>query len=310
MLDPQTQTVIDAMVAQGIPPVQQLTPTQAREAYLQRRALTQPDPVDVGEVRDLRIDGPGGELPARLYRPATRTGTLPLLMYFHGGGFVIGGIETHDSLCRQLCQAAEVAILSVDYRLAPEHVFPAAAEDCLAATRWAHDNAGALAIDPSKIAVGGDSAGGQLAAVVSLALRDDPRVRLAFQLLIYPCTDALMQGRSMITNGSGYLLTRDGMAYYYNHYFPDARAREDWRGSPLRAPDLSGLPPAFVLTAGFDPLRDDGKAYADALSRAGVTSQYVCFERQVHGFLPMGRLIDEANLGVAVCAAALRRALG
>lgn len=308
MLDPQTQAVIDAMVAQGIPPVQTLTPPQAREAYLQRRALTQPDGVNVGEIRNLRIPGPAGELPVRLYRPASGD-TLPLLMYFHGGGFVIGNIETHDSLCRQLCHASGVAVLSVDYRLAPEHVFPAAADDCVAATRWAHANATQLDIDPSRIAVGGDSAGGQLAAVVALTLREDPAIRLTFQLLIYPCTDALMQGDSMTTNGTGYLLTREGMAYYYNHYLPDAAMRGDWRASPLRAPDLSQLPPAFVLTAGFDPLRDDGKSYADALSKAGVKSQYVCFERQVHGFLPMGKLIDEAALGIATCAAALRQAL-
>jgi acetyl esterase len=311
MLDPQTQAVLDAMVREGIPPVHLLTPTEAREAYLKRRALTQEEPRDVGEVRDLTIPGPGGELQVRLYRPPgiAPEQPLPLLMYFHGGGFVIGAIETHDGLCRDLCLGARVSVLSVQYRLAPEHVFPAAADDCLAATRWAHENAAALGADINRLAVGGDSAGGQLAAVTALALRDDPVVKLAFQLLIYPCTDALMQSQSMVTNATGYMLTRQSMAYYYDHYFPNEAARLDWRGSPLRAPDLSGLPPAFVLTAGFDPLRDDGKSYADALSKAGVTSQYVCFERQVHGFLPMGKLIDEANLAVALCAAALRRAL-
>jgi acetyl esterase len=311
MLDPQTQAVLDAMVREGIRPVNLLTPTEAREAYLLRRALTQQAAIETVQIKDLNIPGPGGELAVRLYRPSgvPSTQPLPLLLFFHGGGFVIGSIETHDSLCRDLCQASGVAVLSVQYRLAPEHVFPAAADDCIAATRWAHENAAALGADPARLAVGGDSAGGQLAAVAALALRDDPVVKLSFQLLIYPCTDALMQGASMVTNGVGYMLTRESMAYYYNHYFPNEAARLDWRGSPLRAPDLSRLPQAFVLTAGFDPLRDDGKSYANALSLAGVKSQYVCFERQVHGFLPMGKLIDEANLAVAVCAAALRRAL-
>ena len=311
MLDPQTQAVLDAMVREGILPAHLLTPAEARKAYLLRRALTQQDAIQTIETRDLNIPGPGGELPVRLYRPADVPSSqpLPLLVFFHGGGFVIGAIETHDSLCREICHASGVAVLSVQYRLAPEHVFPAAADDCIAATRWAHENAAELGVDVDRLAVGGDSAGGQLAAVTALALRDDPKVKLSFQLLIYPCTDALMQGQSMVTNGVGYMLTRESMAYYYNHYFPNEASRLDWRGSPLRAPDLSGLPAALVLTAGFDPLRDDGKSYADALSKAGVKCQYVCFERQVHGFLPMGKLIDEANLAVALCAAALRRAL-
>ena len=310
MLDPQTQALLKAIVDNGIPPVHTLTPAQARDFYLKRRALTQPEGVAVGEIRELRIDGPAGDLPARLYKPETASAKpLPVLMYFHGGGFVIGNIETHDSLCRQLCQEAGCVVVSVDYRLAPEHVFPAAADDCIAATRWVHAQAAKLGIDPAKIAVGGDSAGGQLAAVVALALRDDPTIDLAFQLLIYPVTDGFMQSPSIQSNGEGYMLTKDSLAFYYNHYFPDEAARSDWRGSPLLATDHSGLPPALVLTAGFDPLRDEGRSYADALSKAGVPTHYVCFERQIHGFLPMGKVISEANLAVSTCAAALRSAL-
>jgi acetyl esterase len=234
---------------------------------------------------------------------------MPALVYFHGGGFVIGSIETHDSLCRQLCTESGYAVFSVDYRLAPEHVYPAASEDCLAATRWVHRHAKELKIDADRIAVGGDSAGGQLAAVTALTLRDDPAIKLAFQLLIYPLTDILMQSDSITRNGQGYLLTRENLDYYYGHYFPDKNRRHEWGASPLLAPHLTGLPPALVLTAGYDPLHDEGLAYADALSKAGVRTQYVCFSRQIHGFMPMGKVIEEANLAVSVCASALKRAI-
>ena len=311
MLDPQTKAILKAVIDQGIPSVSELTPQEAREAYIRRRQLTQPDSIEVGEIRDFEIEGPGGSLPVRSYKPDTaQTGlALPALVYFHGGGFVIGAIETHDSLCRQLCNESGCAIFSVEYRLAPEHPYPAAAQDCIAATRWIGANAKTLGIDVTRLAVGGDSAGGQLAAVTSIALRDDPQIKLAFQLLIYPVTDALMQCDSITRNGAGYMLTKENLEYYYGHYLPDPQTRREWQASPLHAPDLSNLPSAFVLTAGYDPLHDEGLAYADALSQAGVPTHYVCFSRQIHGFLPMGKVIDEANLAVSVCAAALRRAL-
>lgn len=311
MLDPQTQAVLRAVVEQGIPPVNELTPQEARAAYIRRRELTQPASVDVGSVTDILIDGPESKLPVRVYKPEQNQpdSGLPALVYFHGGGFVIGAIETHDSLCRQLCLESGCAVLSVEYRLAPEHPYPAAAEDAIAATRWVHANAASLGLDPSRIAVGGDSAGGQLAAVTSIALKNDPDIRLAFQLLIYPVVDALMQCNSIERNGSGYMLTKDNLTYYYGHYFPEEADRSHWMASPLYTADLQGLAPAFVMTAGFDPLHDEGLAYADALSKAGVATHYVCFARQIHGFLPMGKVIDEANLAVSTCAAALRRAI-
>lgn len=317
MIDPQAQLLMETLARQGVASVSQVGPELARKAYLVRKQLSQPDPTPVGSVQDLVMSArdPGSSkqhsIPIRLYkprRPAMQCTGLSL--YFHGGGFVIGSIDTHDALCRQLCESSGHAVLSVDYRLAPEHPFPGAFNDALAATRWAHANARELGIDANRIAVAGDSAGGQLAAVVALALRDDPMIRLAYQLLIYPITDALMTQPSIKTNGTGYMLTQATLNAYYDHYWPERGVRNDWRASPLLADDLSNLPPALVLTAGFDPLHDEGLAYADRLSRSGVPTQYICFERQIHGFLPMGRAIEEANLALEICALALGRALG
>jgi acetyl esterase len=247
-------------------------------------------------------------VPLRLYRPRA-AGATAALVYFHGGGWVIGDLDTHDVLCRQLCLEAGVAVVSVDYRLGPEHRFPAAVDDCIAATRWVQDQATALGLDPGRLAVGGDSAGGNLAAVVALALRDAAAPPLALQLLVYPATDMRAVAPSHRANGQGYLLTADSITYYRSHYVPDPADWADWRASPLLAASHAALPPALVLTAGFDPLRDEGRQYADALSAAGTRTQYLCFERQVHGFITMGRVIDEARTAVAVCAAALREAL-
>ena len=308
MLDPQARALIDLMIEKGVPPTHTLNPVQARSFYRDRRTFTQPDPAPMAEVRELRA----GEVPLRLYRPAgTQSGeVLPVLVYFHGGGWTIGDLDTHDVLCRQLAQASGAAVVSVDYRLGPEQRFPAAVDDCVAATRWVRAQAASLALDASRLAVGGDSAGGNLAAVVCLVLREAGEPLPAFQLLIYPATDMRAVAPSHTTNGQGYLLTRDSIAYYRGHYLADAAQWTDWRASPLLAPDHRGLPPALVLTAGFDPLRDEGLQYANALSAAGVPAQYVCFERQIHGFITMGRVLEEANTAVELCAAALRRAWG
>jgi acetyl esterase len=199
--------------------------------------------------------------------------------------------------------------VAVDYRMGPEHRFPVAVDDVLAATRWLQAQAETLGLDARRFAVGGDSAGGNLAAVVALAWRDAGEAQpLKFQLLIYPATDMRALAPSHRTNGQGYVLTSDTIAYFQSHYLT-AEQHGDWRASPLLHGDLSRLPPALVLTAGFDPLRDEGRQYADSLSAAGSTAQYVCFERQIHGFITMGRVIDEANTAVGLCALALRRAL-
>jgi acetyl esterase len=309
MLDPQAKALLDLMVAKGVPPTHTLAPAQARSFYRERRAITQPDPLPVAEVRDLAADGRDGAIALRLYRPAGVAAPAPTLIYLHGGGWTIGDLETHDVLCRALAVAADVAVVAVDYRMGPEHRFPAAVDDAVAATQWLQREASALGLDAQRLAIGGDSAGGNLAAVTALALRDaSSPIRLRHQLLIYPATDMRAVAPSHTRNGEGYLLTRDTIAYFRGHYIDPAQYA-DWRASPLLHPDLSGLPPALVLTAGFDPLRDEGRQYADALSAAGTPAQYVCFERQIHGFITMGRAIAEANTAVALCAAALRRAL-
>ena len=312
MLDPQARALIALMAQRQMPAVHTLSPAEARALYRERRAYTQPDPPPVADVQALRTDG---GVPLRLYRPLDAGDgetAKPVLVYFHGGGWTIGDLDTHDVLCRQLCAGAGIVVVAVDYRLGPEHPFPAAVDDCLAATRWVRREAAALAIDATRLALGGDSAGGNLAAVVALLLRDAAEAgeaAPAFQLLIYPATDQRAGAPSHTLNGQGYLLTADSVAYYRGHYFADPAQWSDWRGSPLLAPDLSRLPPALVLTAGYDPLRDEGLQYADALSAAGNRVQYICFERQVHGFITMGRVLDEAQTAVALCASVLKAAL-
>ena len=304
MLDPQARALIELMAQRQVPPVHTLTPSVARVMYRDRRGFTQPVPPAIAEVRELRS---GGGVPLRLYRASSAT-TQPVLVYFHGGGWTIGDLDTHDVLCRQLCAAADIAVVSVDYRLGPVARFPAAVDDCVEATRWVRNQAASLGLDATRLAIGGDSAGGNLAAVVAITLRDAGDPPPAHQLLIYPATDMRAVAPSHTSNGQGYLLTTDSINYYRSHYMSDAAQWSDWRASPLLAPDLSRLPPALVLTAGYDPLRDEGRQYADALSAAGNRVQYICFERQVHGFITMGRVLDEAGSAVALCAAVLRQA--
>lgn len=312
MLHPQARALLRLMEEKGVPPTHTLTPEQARQAYRDRRSFTQPAAPEIASVRDLQAAGPAGPIPLRLYRPlgSSAAQALPVLVYYHGGGWVIGDLDTHDVLCRELCNGAGCAVAAVDYRLAPEHRFPAAVDDAVAALQWVHDQAAELQLDPARIAVGGDSAGGNLAAVVAIAARDAGHVGLRLQLLIYPATDQRRGAPSHETNGQGYMLTRDSIAYYHDHYLVDSRHDLDWRASPLLCEDLRGLPAALVLTAGYDPLRDEGLQYAQRLSDAGVRSTLVCFERQIHGFILMGRVLDEANDAVQMCAAQLRRALG
>jgi len=311
MLHPQARALLDFIEARGIPPTHTLSPAEARAFYRDRRAATQPEAPQVAEVRELKAEGPHGTVAVRLYRPmgSTSGAALPVLVYFHGGGWVIGDLDTHDVLCRSLSNGSGCAVASVDYRMGPEHRFPAAVDDVLAATRWVHRQAASLGLDAGRLAVGGDSAGGNLAAVAAIAARDAGDLPIAFQLLIYPATDQRRGHPSHEANGQGYLLTRDTMAYFHDHYIDDGRHDLDWRASPLLHGDLSGLPRALVLTAGYDPLRDEGMAYAEALTAAGNRAAYVCFERQIHGFITMGKVLDEADTAIALCCAELRRAL-
>ncbi len=313
MLHPQAKALIDLLEQRGVPAMHTLRPAESRSLYRDRRHLVQPDPPEVAQVQSLSAPGPHGAIALRLYRPLPiapkAAPALPALIYFHGGGWVIGDLDTHDTLCRELANGAGIVVVSVDYRMGPEHRFPAAVDDCIAATRWVHAQAATLGVDPQRIAVGGDSAGGNLAAVIALHARDSDDLRLAYQLLIYPATDMRRIAPSHTRNGQGYLLTSDTMAYFRSHYITDDAQDLDWRASPLLHTDLRNLPPAFVLTAGYDPLRDEGIEYAQRLSLAGNRATHVSFERQIHGFILMGRAIDEANEAVAICAAQLRGAL-
>ena len=311
MLHPQAQALLRLIEEKGVPPMHTLSPADARAYYLERRFFTQPEPPHVAAMRELEAPGPAGAIRLRSYRPlgTPDDAVLPVLVYFHGGGWVIGDLETHDTLCRELSNLSGTAVIAVDYRLAPEHRFPAAVDDAIAATRWISDNAAALKIDASRLAVGGDSAGGNLAAVVALHARDAGNLPIAFQLLIYPATDQRRGWPSHTANGQGYLLTQDSIGYFHDHYFGGDSHDQDWRASPLLARSHADLPPAFVLTAGYDPLRDEGLQYAQKLSEAGSRATLVNFEREVHGFILMGRVLDEANVAVHLCASQLVHAL-
>ena len=307
---PQVAALLERVARSPLPPYATVPPFVARRIYRDTRAAVSPEPPAVAEVRFTLAPGPGGPIPVRAYRPAGAAAgeTLPALVYFHGGGWVIGDLDTHDVVCRQLANGARCAVFSVDYRMGPESPFPAAVEDCLSATRWVADEAAELRIDPKRIAVGGDSAGGNLATVVALSARDQGGPPLAFQLLVYPATDQRYSFPSIDRNGEGYLLTKQAMEYFRGYYLPNKKDWSDWRASPLLAKSLAGLPPALVITAGFDPLRDEGQAYAERLAAEGVKTDYREYPDMVHGFLLMGGALDTANAAVEECSKALRAA--
>ena len=317
MLHPDARALLDFIAARNLPAVHTLPPADARTFYRERRGFTQPEAPAVGAVHDTRCDGPHGDIALRVYRPigagatpTTAGALLPALVYYHGGGWTIGDLDTHDVLCRQLCNGSGAVVVSVDYRMGPEHRFPAAVDDALAAAYWVRRQARELGVDAARVAVGGDSAGGNLAAVVAILARDAGDLPIAYQLLIYPATDMRRGHASHQSNGSGYLLTRETIEYFRGNYVAEPAHDLDWRASPLLHPDLAGLPPALVLTAGFDPLRDEGLDYANRLVAAGSRATYVCFERQIHGFITMGKVIDEAHAAVTLCAGELARVLG
>jgi acetyl esterase len=310
-LDPQVQAVIELVIKSGRPAYHTLSPKDARQLFRETRPASTPTPPQIGAVTNVVAETDAGAIPVRLYRPdGAAAGTpLPTLVYFHGGGWVIGDLETHDVLCRQLTAEAAMMVASVDYRLAPEHKFPAAADDAWAATRWIVANAGRLGVDTQRLAVGGDSAGGNLAAVVALMARDAGAPSIACQVLLYPVTNVGTETQSYLDFADGYLLTRDSMRWFFDHYLASSDQAADWRVSPLRARSLAGVAPALVVTAGFDPLRDEGEAYAQALRAAGVRVDYICYGGMIHGFVPMGRLIDTGNRAVSHIATSLREAL-
>jgi len=296
---PQVAALLERVARSPLPSYHTVSPFVARRIYRDTRAALSCVAPPVAESRLLIFD----RIAVRAYRPVSGE-VLPALVYFHGGGWTIGDLDTHDVLCRQLANGARCAVFSVDYRLAPEAPFPAAVEDCLAATRHVFSNAEKLKVNPSQIAVGGDSAGGNLAAVVALHRHR----ALAFQLLIYPATDQRCNTDSHRRNGEGYLLTREAIEFFRRCYLPEKEHWTDWRASPLLAASHAGLPPAFVITAGYDPLRDEGRQYAERLAQAGVEVAYRDYSDMVHGFVLFGGVLDTANTAVADCCAALRGA--
>jgi len=295
-LDPQARELLERLARTPALPLDSLTAAEARRAYRDGRLALAPPPLALEESRDFVIPGPGGGIGARYYRPAGgKAGeALPVVVYFHGGGWVCGDLDTHDSVCRGIAVHGRCAVVAVDYRMGPEHRFPAAVEDAVAAVRWVSANAQALAADAARLAVAGESAGGNLAAVAAIALRESGPA-IAMQVLVYPVVDQAAETESLRRFASGYSLTRDLLRWYQNQYLRDESDRADWRASPLAARDHSRLPHAYVVTAGFDPLRDEGKAYADLLERAGVSVVYECFEGMIHGFLPMGGALAAAR---------------
>jgi acetyl esterase len=303
-LDPDVVWFLEERAAAGLPPVTELTPEAAREAAEATAAEWFGSTDTVGAVVDRSIPGP---VRVRIYEPPRGADGLPVLVYFHGGGWVVGSLDTHDGVCRALAARTPCLVVSVDYRLAPENRFPAALEDAWAATVWVAEHAALIGGDPGRLAVGGDSAGGNLAAAVALRARDQG-LELATQLLVYPVLDADLDRPSYLENASGYFLTRDAMRWYWDHYVGPDGDPFDPQASPLRAADLGGVAPAFVLTVENDPLRDEGEAYARRLEESGVPVTLSRYSGVVHGFIRMPGVIARGNAALDECAAALRAA--
>lgn len=311
---PDVRAMLEKVATLGLSKIQDMSPPEARaqmEALVRARDI--PPPV-VGKASDRTIPGPDGAIPVRVYTPdGAGDAPLPILVYFHGGGHVIGSLDTHDGPARSLCSGGNCIVVSVDYRMGPEHRFPAAVEDAWAATVWAAANAGEIGGDAARIAVGGDSAGGNLATVVALMARDAGAPHLAYQLLIYPLVDyrcAAAGYQSYRTYAEGYgMLEGSTMGWFADNYLRTPADAEDWRASPILAPDLSGLPPAIVLAAECDVLVDEGKAYTEKLRAAGVAVEYVTYEGLIHAFFPLTKILAGADAANEKAGQALRHAL-
>jgi acetyl esterase len=297
MLDTEARALLDIMekaAQDGRPRLETLPHAVGRKAVDKMSEDSEADPMPVGEIADGGFPGPGGEIRFRRYRPiGAAAGPLPTLIYYHGGGFVIGNIETHDSTCRRLANKSRCQVISIDYRLSPEHPFPAPTDDGVAAFLHIRDNAASFGVDARRIAVGGDSAGGAIAAVVCQAVHAIGEPGPAFQMLIYPATDSSKESASRIKFAEGYFLTKSLMDWFWKAYVPAGTDLADLRLSPLLAKDVAGLPPAFVLTAGYDPLRDEGRAYADRLIDAGIKTTYVNYPGTIHGFFSLTRFLNQ-----------------
>jgi len=306
MIDPEARAYLDHMASLDLPTLAEQGAVEARRLNSLRAPSLAGELEDVAHIEDGRLPGPGGEIPFRLYSPAPDR-TLPALLYVHGGGWVYGDLDTHDSVCRALARRAECVVLAIDYRLAPENPYPAAVEDAWAGLNWLHDHAADLGADAGRIAVGGDSSGGNLSAVLAQRSRDRDGPKLAAQVLIYPVTDCDFDTPSYRDAATGYGLTRDSMLWYWNQYLPDQARRVSPEASPLRAPDLSGLPPALVITCKLDALASEGAAYADALRSAGVRVAHLHEPDMIHGYIRMNGVVSRARKSWDDCARFLRR---
>ena len=302
-LDPQAQEVMGQLAALGLPPNHTVSPEEARVNMLARPRAEGPE---VAKVEDQTIPGAGPEIPVRIYTP-TGSGPFPVLAWYHGGGWVVGNLETADATARLLAVQTGCVVVSVDYRLAPESKFPAASDDCYAATKWIAENASGINADPSRIAVGGDSAGGNLAAVVSLMAKDRGGPSIVFQVLVYPVTARDFGTGSYRENADGYVLTLDGMKWYWELYLSTDDDASNPYAAPAVAKDLSGLPPALVITAEFDPLRDEGEEYARRLQAAGVPTTCSRYDGMIHGFYGMSGVIDKGKQAISETAGALKQ---
>lgn len=308
-LDPQVRAQLERDDAAGAPPPETWDPVKIRLARIDRARQLGGAPAPLARVEDISIPGPAGPIPARIYS-LENSGLHPALIFFHGGGFVFGDLETHDTICRALAHESAAIVIAIDYRLAPEHKFPAAVEDAHAATLWIAAHAATLGIDPHRIAVGGDSAGANLATVVALRCRDSGGPSLAAQILIYPVTDnGSLDTGSYLEFSQGYGLTRAAMHWFGNHYVASAEQAHHPEASPLRALDLSRLPPALVITAEFDPLRDEGEAYALRLGQAGVAVTFLRYPGMIHGFVAMRGIVSAGDRAIRQAADFLRAML-
>jgi acetyl esterase/lipase len=307
-LHPQIVQVLEAMAKSELRPIEAMTPAEARAQMEATARARKAEPLPVATVEERLVPGPDGQIRLRLYWP-NAAAPVPAIVYYHGGGHVIGSLDSHDLVARNLCAGAAALVASVDYRMGPEHKFPAAVDDSFAALQWTHANAASLGADPGRIGVHGDSAGANLAAVVALLARDagDPQLRL--QSLVYPVGDYTMSGVSYARYAEGYgVLTRDAMAWFRDHYLRTPEDAEDWRASPLKAPSLAGAAPAIIITAECDVLHDDGERYAEALRRARVPVEYREYPGMIHGFLGMVPVVDDAMNAQRQVWAAFKRA--
>ncbi|MGH6871608.1 MAG: alpha/beta hydrolase [Rhizomicrobium sp.] len=309
-IDPLVKGFLDQMAAVPGPKMWEVPAPAAREVFAAMMQLVGPRDVPIGKVQNLTMPGPGGDIALRSYVPVAAKGELlPTLVFFHGGGYVIGNLDTHDGLCRMIANEAGMRVIAVDYRLAPEHKYPAAVDDAFAAVNWIEDNAAALGVDANRIAVGGDSAGGGLAAVVAQMAKEKGDPKLAYQMLLFPVTQIGGETTSYREFGEGYFLEAETLRWFFRHYLPEGTDTSDPKISPLEAKEFSGLPPAYVMLGGFDPLHDEGLAYADKLRAAGVKVTVADFPDLVHDFIYLQGVLPQAPEAIKAAAAALKGAL-